>query len=374
MLIISFAIIVIPLYAYFIYPGILFLASMVKGYPSVDNEKKILKLPPVSLIVPIHNGQDILASKVENLRQINYPDEYLEKIIISDGSNDRTNALLNKIDPNEIKVIYLPKRVGKEVALHEAVKAASHDIVCFIDAGTSVNSNGLQYLCSHFEDSKIGAVSSVDHSDTGVAKLEQLHLKYVCSLRLLESIVTSSVGVSGSLFATRKRLFEKVPVSICSDLGISFQCVTDGYKAIVEKRTIGSYRKTESVRSEYHRKVRTIAHGLATLAQYKHLFNARKYGWYGVQLFSHKILRWISPLAFSLSMLIFLGYLFGQISWNLIGVVTLIFLLILVHPKMRQVILLNGRLFVAYNLAVFSAFKDFMIGKDYRIWEPTRRL
>src|SRR6187397_3373325 len=47
-------------------------------------------LPSVSLIVPAHDEELVIERKVANARELDYPQELLEVIVVSDGSTDRT--------------------------------------------------------------------------------------------------------------------------------------------------------------------------------------------------------------------------------------------------------------------------------------------
>src|SRR6185436_1255073 len=48
---------------------------------------------------------------------------------------------------------------------------------------------------------------------------------------------------------------------------------------------------TNAVQIEFHRKVRNIANGLNGVKEMKQLLNPFEYGFYSLQLFSHKVLR-----------------------------------------------------------------------------------
>src|SRR5439155_2084630 len=52
-----------------------------------------------------------------------------------------------------------------------------------------------------------------------------------------------------------------------------------------------------SRRSELHRKVRTIVHGLDVFFSHRELLNPLRYGFFALQLVSHKLFRWLVPFA-----------------------------------------------------------------------------
>jgi len=361
----------IILYTYAIYPLLIYFLAADKN-TGFDSNPTDEKLPSVTVIIPVYNAESILSARFDNLQQLGYPKEKLEIIFVSDGSTDGTNERLLK-QKDKYKIILLKERTGKESALQSAINQARNEILCFIDVCTTVNTDGIRHLCKHFVDESIGAVSSIDCTGSGIHKLEAFHVQYECNIRIYEAAISSSVGVSGSFFATRKTLFKQVPETACSDLGIALQCVVSGFKAIVENKAVGAYSITEDVGKEFHRKVRTIIHGMNTLFLYKNVFDIRKYGWFSWQLISHKIFRWLSPLSFSLVALILSSQLLITITkWQLVLLISFIIPILCVR-KLRKFFISNGHLFVAYNLAVIIAFVNFLLKKEYRIWEPTQR-
>ena len=46
--------------------------------------------PSVTLIVPAHDEEDVIAGRLENLLALDYPPELLEIVVGSDASTDRT--------------------------------------------------------------------------------------------------------------------------------------------------------------------------------------------------------------------------------------------------------------------------------------------
>src|SRR5215467_10687070 len=120
------------IYPYLAYPIILFLVYSVTQvwrdvrYLSTSRNRRIVTpaaagLPSVSVIVPAYNEEKVLAQKIENIRSLDFPQELLQVIFVSDGSNDRTNAILQSAEGGNIECILLSERKGKANALNQAV-------------------------------------------------------------------------------------------------------------------------------------------------------------------------------------------------------------------------------------------------------------
>ena len=76
-------------------------------------------LPEATLLIAAYNEEAIVASKMVNCRQLDYPADKLRLVWITDGSNDNTNERLKEYP--EVTVLYQPRRQGKTAALNRAL-------------------------------------------------------------------------------------------------------------------------------------------------------------------------------------------------------------------------------------------------------------
>jgi glycosyltransferase involved in cell wall biosynthesis len=125
------------------------------------------ELTPVSVIVPAFNEEDRIASCLESILQSHYAN--LEIIVVDDNSTDRTVELASRYP---VKVIRRPSRGEKCVARNDGIKAAQAEIVAFVDADCTVNSDWLTILISNFTDKRIAGVGGIvlTHSSGLIAK------------------------------------------------------------------------------------------------------------------------------------------------------------------------------------------------------------
>ena len=94
-------------------------------------------LPEATLLIAAYNEEAIVASKMVNCRQLDYPADKLRLVWITDGSNDNTNERLKEYP--EVTVLYQPQRQGKTAALNRALPYVNTPYVIFTDANTMVN-------------------------------------------------------------------------------------------------------------------------------------------------------------------------------------------------------------------------------------------
>ena len=83
-------------------------------------------LPEATLLIAAYNEEAIVASKMVNCRQLDYPADKLRLVWITDGSNDNTNERLKEYP--EVTVLYQPRRQGKTAALNRALPSRQYPL------------------------------------------------------------------------------------------------------------------------------------------------------------------------------------------------------------------------------------------------------
>lgn len=363
-------------YPYFIYPFLLALVSRRKPFENKGLGCESSPLPKVSFLVALYNEQERLPEKIANTLRCDYPADRIQFIFVSDGSDDGSDALV-AAQP-ALTLVRTGGRVGKEQALAKAMAVAAGDIFVFSDVGTLLKPDAIRRFVENFDDPACGAVSSYDDIDESRLSLEGGFVRLEMMIREWEARLSSCVGVSGSLFAARAELARQLRPDHCSDLSIAFICVRNGFRATIDRRIRGTYRKAQSATIEFGRKKRTVVHGVNTVVANLGLLNPVRYGWFSWQLFSHKIMRWLSPMFFSLAALLVLyravgftlGFLPFSADFSVLAFISLLLagLLILRMPGMS-----NARFALASSMAVYSALLDILRGRSHALWSPTRR-
>ncbi|MGC1273650.1 MAG: glycosyltransferase, partial [Planctomycetaceae bacterium] len=83
---IFWACVAVLLYIYLAYPGLMWIAGRLR--PRL--KRPLSEKPSVTLVVPAHNEAAVLAAKLTNSGEIDYPSDRIEIIVASDGSTDET--------------------------------------------------------------------------------------------------------------------------------------------------------------------------------------------------------------------------------------------------------------------------------------------
>ncbi len=258
-------------------------------------------LPEAVLMIAAYNEQDIVAEKMANCRQIDYPADKFTVCWVTDGSTDKTNDLLAAYPG--VKVLYSPERRGKTAALNRGVALIEAPIVIFTDANTMLNREAVKNIVALFSDPKVGCVAgekrvAANDGDGSAAAGEGLYWKYESTLKELDSRLYSAVGAAGELFAVRTELFEMMPEdTLLDDFILSMRIAASGYKIAYCPEAYAVEGGSADMREEQKRKVRIAAGGLQSIWRLSPLLNIFRYGVLSFQYVSHRVLRWtVTPL------------------------------------------------------------------------------
>lgn len=125
-----------------------------RDYEMIPDESRIC------ILVACHNEEDVIASTVENLREIDYDKNLFDIVVVNDNSTDNTEEELKRIgvkyiNTNEGK--FPREGVGKPGGLQYAIRALGfekvkedYDLVMILDADNHVSPNILKELNSQW--------------------------------------------------------------------------------------------------------------------------------------------------------------------------------------------------------------------------------
>jgi glycosyltransferase involved in cell wall biosynthesis len=87
--------------------------------------------PVISIIIPCYNDAQYIEQSVQSALNQTYP--YKEIIIVDDGSNAETKAILKKIEPRITKLI-TQENQGQSTARNVGIKAAKGEYILILDS------------------------------------------------------------------------------------------------------------------------------------------------------------------------------------------------------------------------------------------------
>lgn len=341
--------------------------------------------PPVTMVVAVYNEERVLAGKIENFRQIEYPGGELTLLVGSDGSSDGTHAILAQAAESDQRIRWNEfPRGGKLRTINRLMEEVDTPYVVFCDANTMYQPDAVQKLMQHFADESVGAVCGNlvlrSSGDSVGGAGERTYWTYENVIKSAEGRYWTTLGATGGIYAIRRSAFERQPedTQVADDLLLPLRITATGMRVVYESEAIAVESTSPSMREEFRRKVRVA---LTSFNCIPHLIRLWPRYPLRVQcmLFFHKFLRWLGPF-FLLTAAVSIILLSDQ-SWSLYA---------LLYPMLAFIALtLLGWLaesagrrlgvfslpyyFIAINAALLLAWITLPFRRPPPTWEPSVR-
>lgn len=362
-------------YAYFGYPLLLVVLRTLGVRRRTEPETSSKEIR-ATVVITARNEARVIREKLENTLLIRAPGtEPVQVIVASDASDDDTDDVVREYASRGVELVRLPARAGKEHAQRLAVGSARGDFVLFTDAKIRLEADALERAASYFRDRRVGAVSSIDRIE-GEGSGEGMYVRYEMWLRALESDVNTLVGLSGSCFAVRRGVCQNLRVDIPSDFALLLETRRQGLTGVHAPDLVGTYQAVASEEAEFKRKVRTVLRGMTALWTCREVMNPGTYGLFALQVFSHKLCRWLVPWFLLIAGATLLTSAKGDALLELLLVLSLAFvflaLLAFFVPSFRKKRICKLPLFfMVVNAGIAVAWLQFLIGRRTVAWNPS---
>ena len=378
-------------YTYVGYGAVLYIILKVKNIFFRRETTPILPLDPqllpdVTLMICAYNEADVIEEKMQNIRALNYPQDKLCVMWVTDGSNDNSNEMLQAYP--EVKLVYSPERKGKAAAMQHGLQENKAEYVIFTDANTMLNADAIREIVRQFMKKNVSCVSgekrvAARHAGQATAEGEGVYWKYESMLKRWDSELYSAMGAAGELFAVRMSHYLPAPSNaLLDDFMMSMLILKDGHRIAYTSEAYATEYGSASTAEESKRKRRIAAGGLQSIWWLRSLMNPFAYPKVAFQYVSHRVLRWsITPLAlfalFPLNLLLLFAS--GSLIYQLLFLLQLFFYLsaltghILKVSGRRNKLLYIPCYFLFMNLNIFLGIGYLMSHKDSGTWEKARR-
>ncbi len=369
---------ILVIYTYVGYP--LFLSVIVRFYRKVVIKADIF--PVVSLIVAAYNEEKVIEKKIKNSLFLDYPNDKIEIIIASDCSTDKTNEIVEKYKTNGVNLIKLEQRKGKTAVQNKAVSYAKGEILIFSDATTIFSKDAVKKIVRNFNDKSIGCVGGqiifkkiCDYVFSGEKNASEKYDEFV---RTKEGEIKTTFGLTGCLYAVRRRLYTPLADDQTSDLVLPLIIVRKGYRVICDAEAIAYEELSPNAVSEFRRRVRTTRAGIKGVTSMLDLLKPSHGFFVPFGLVSHKILRWASPYfmicIFAANIAILHDNFFYRVIFGGQGLFYAMVAMGYVFEKIRYKpkIFTFPFNFVLINIAAILGFIEFLKGHNEEIWQTER--
>ena len=252
--------------------------------------------PSVAFVMAAYNEEKVIAQKIENYLDLDYPRELLSFFIGSDGSTDATDAIIRdymRKDPS----ITLDRfdRCGKTRIVYTLAERVTSDIIIFTDADVVLERNGLRAAMAMFADPEVGGVVCRiiyrDMSRQAGSAGERKFTEIENNLRSNESLFWTTVAPTGPCYAVRPKAYTPLEdYRLSDDTNLSITIPLNGYRVCYEHDFLVFETTKRSIWTEVRRRLRMGQQSTATFLAY----GGTRYPWLNLvafEIWSHKLLR-----------------------------------------------------------------------------------
>jgi cellulose synthase/poly-beta-1,6-N-acetylglucosamine synthase-like glycosyltransferase len=347
-----------------------------------------LDLPAVDILLAAHNEEAVIEEKVHSTFATTYPHDRLRLLVGSDNSSDQTNVLLAKLAAQypQLRFEAYQQRTGKPTVIENLARQATAPVLVLTDANVFFAPDTLYHLVKHFHNPTIGLVGgniiNPEHRAEGISGQEKAYLERENLIKFQEGITWGAMmGAFGGCFAVRRSCYHPAPAAfLVDDFYITMAVLRDGFQAINELAAVCYEDVSDRLPEEFRRKARISAGNFQNLKEFRPLLSP---AWGGVAfaLWSHKVLRWYTPLLLLLLLAVTSGLVALDAGWlyqlALAGQL-LLPLLLLVDSALRRLgrhsrLLRFVTHFYSMNAALLLGYWRYLRGIKTTVWQPTQR-
>ncbi len=371
---------VLLFHSYILYPFMAWLFAILFG-------KKYRKdpglEPRVSVLIAAYNEEKVIRATVEGLLASDYPPEKLEILVGSDNSSDRTPEIMRELCARDsrVKFFHSTSRRGKTGILNMISKEASGEVLVLCDSNMLFDRMAIRNMTANFADPKVGGVSGDIHlRKSEMGNQETSYWSFETWLKTQEGRIGKLIGANGGIYAIRKENFFIYPEGhpMNDDFVTCLKVLGKGQHFKYDPDAFAQEEPSPSNEDEFKRKRRIQISNLGSLAYLKEfLFPFASYTAFA--LWSHKILRWMTPFLF-LFMLLSSAVQIRMINFHLFF--TAFTLMSFFFAWLGRLFSKTGMKVVPFLLfyyfygtlyAFFMGTFGYFSSRRSSTWEPTRR-
>jgi cellulose synthase/poly-beta-1,6-N-acetylglucosamine synthase-like glycosyltransferase len=368
-------------YCYAAYPILIRIASRLFAPQKETPEIAESNLPDVSLLICAHNEQDVIARRIENALESDYPKDKLEIAVASDGSSDETCAIVRSYASRGVRLIEYVENRGKATALNNSIPQLRGSVIVLSDANTHYDPDAIRKLISWLPDPNIITVCGrLLLTDPATGKnADSMYWKYETFLKRSEGRLGALLGSNGAIYAMRRAQYVPIPPETrIDDFVIPLVArLKYGGKIIYEDRATARELTPPDLGAEFSRRARIGGGGVQSLTVLWPLLNPFR-GWVALVFFSHKILRWLCPLLMlfliAANLLLLNQSVFRWLMGLQIGFYACSLASALLPAKIGIFKPLRlAAMFAGMNAALFAGYVQWLFGRRGGTWTRTHR-
>ena len=274
-----------------LYFEVFLLLSFLERKPEKKTFLLPARYPTVSMLVPCYNEQATLASTLDSLLALSYPQDKLDIVVIDDGSKDGTRAIAESYAAKYPQISTISKQNGgKYTALNLGIEKSKGEIIGCLDADSFVVPDALMEAVKKFEsDESIMAITPAMKVYRPRTLLELMqNVEYTFGIffkKMFDNL--SAINVLPGPFSLYKRaVFAKIGpfrhAHNTEDMEIAFRMHSYGLK-IVNAHTATVYTTVpKTIRTLLKQRTRWSQGFLQNAQDYAYMYFNRRFGNFGL--------------------------------------------------------------------------------------------
>lgn len=367
------------IHTYFLYPITLHFLTWLNSGPTI---KQTDKLPTVALIIAAYNEEEVIEKKIQNSLHLKYPDDLLNIIVFSDASDDNTDEIVKRYKDKGVSLIRIEGRVGKTECQNRVVDIVDEDILVFSDANSMYDPDAISELVSGFGPNVGCVVGELRYRESGEVRGESVYWRYESWIKRLESQFYSLVTGNGSIYAVRSKSYVPQPPDTISDFTEPLSIVQNGERVGYRPHAVAWEETENSSSKELQRRIRIVTRSWNSIIRFKDLLTPFQTPRFAYQLWSHKILRWLSPI-FIISILLAnmtITFIIGSTIYEITLIGQLLFYSLAAVGWIADKLDIDDPTvthvpfyFLQANYGLLQGLLNFLRGKTIIVWETSTR-
>jgi cellulose synthase/poly-beta-1,6-N-acetylglucosamine synthase-like glycosyltransferase len=331
----------------------------------------------VSVVLAVYNGEAFIARRLDNLLSLDYPADLIDIVVVSDGSTDATEPIVQSYADRKVHLVRVP-HAGKAAALNAAMQQATGELLLFVDVRQTFDPQALRHLVANFADPTVGAVTGelkfIHSNRVGEAADIDLYWRYEIWARQRHSLIDSIFNTTGCIYALRRSLTGLIPPdTLVDDAIIPLRAFFRGYRVVIDVEALAfDYGVVKG--GEFRRKIRTLGGVWQAWVRMPQLFTSANR--MRLHFLPHKFGRLALPWLILIGVAAICALPDGLVRTTLLTGSLAVLALAALDPLLPRSFPLRrisspARSFMVLNVASLLSVLVFFIPPE-KLWKPTR--
>ena len=229
--------------------------------------------PLVSIIIPAYKSEKTIRETIKSAKAVSYK---RKEILVVNDCPDNVPKICRELG---VRVIQNKKRLGKWLALNNAVKRTRGEILFFLDADTVIERGAISRIIPWFTKPDISVVAPKyisQESKRILPKLASLENKFNSSIFKMDMFFGSMISFRGCGVAIRRSFFKRVggwSKTLIEDVDFAAKTLESGYKIQYEPSAVVRTREAETITELKNQRLRWGKGSAYSLLNYRSAYS-----------------------------------------------------------------------------------------------------